>query len=136
MSERALSASAVVDYRTLVAQLQQLESRLDLKLDELRGLVESSLAGPGGRDRLALTFAETALRLGRSPRTVARMVQRGELHPVVIAGSRMISAAELVRVTTPKTDRVRGRPPRKLADDMPATPASVEALLARHRKRR
>ncbi len=81
-------------------------------------------------ERLAYSHAEAAKILGRSPRTIARMIARNELHPVLVSGKWMISATELVRLTTPKEERRRGRPSRKGVSN-PATRASVEALLKR-----
>ncbi len=84
--------------------------------------------------RLAYTFAEAGKLLGRSTRTVARMVVAGQLHPVTISGARLISAAELARVCTPKGEnRRQARAGRTRAADPRKVAAGIDAMLRRQR---
>lgn len=95
----------------------------------VREAVQESLAG-AELGRLTFTFAEAAKKLGRSARTVSRMVERGELHPVKVAGKRMISARELERLTTPAIEKRRQSVAHRTGQSS-ATRASVEAMLKR-----
>jgi hypothetical protein len=82
-------------------------------------------------ERLAYSFAEAGERIGRSSRTISRMVRANEMETVTIGNKQMIPASELLRITTPKKQLPRGRPPRKSGGGKPATRASVEAMLKR-----
>lgn len=83
--------------------------------------------------RLAYSFAEAGQLLGRSPRTVHRMIARGQLHPVEVNGAKMISARELTAITTPKErTRSRSRPERSSGNPKKAA-AAIDAMLRRRR---
>lgn len=91
---------------------------------------------PARGERLVYTYVEAAQLLGRSPRTVSRMIARAELHPVKVNGARMISAAELQRLTTPSSEirrQARGARARKSIGDSRKAAAGISALLRRRR---
>ncbi len=100
---------------------------IEVVLAEVRALRAEQKQLP----RLAVNLKEAAAMLGRSPKTVAKMLQRGELMAVTLCGDRMIPMSELKRVTTPKQDRKT--PARRAPVSGSDAKAGIAAMLKRTR---
>lgn len=102
----------------------------------MKKVVREALRELEGRllvQRFTYSFAEAARLLGRSPRTVHRMIARGQLHPVEVNGAKMISARELTAITTPRErSRSRSRPERSSGNPKKAASA-IDAMLRRRK---
>ncbi len=95
----------------------------------IRETLSEGLKAAADMQRLTFTCAETAKKLGRSPRTIARMIERGDLHPVRVAGKRMISARELERICTPGIEKRRSSRAHRTAVTGRAAKREIDAFL-------
>ncbi len=91
---------------------QYMEEAIAALVGEVRKLREEM---GRGSEPLTVAYGEAARLLGlKSPKTISRMVKRGELMPVLVSETLMIPTAELRRIATPKQEKARrGGAPKK-----------------------
>lgn len=93
----------------------------------------------GERDsaQLSVNFAEAARRLGfKSSKTISRMEKQGLIQSVLLSGTKMIPVSELVRVTTPKPEKVRrGGAPKKSTYSVDDDVARLAEMIRQRRRR-
>lgn len=106
-------------------------------LEELRGL--RKLVEAKRRRPLAMTYTMAGQEICRGPKTIARMVERGDLLSIRGEGkSRLIATEELERWVAERQEKPRrrsGGPKKKEKYSAAAEAARLDAMLRQRRKR-
>lgn len=112
---------------------RDLLERIERKLDALERKIGAINLPPR-----AVDVPDAARLLGRSPKTVRRMILAGELGTVLMLGSRMVPMSEILRLTTVITTARRSVPSVKrgpTAKRMASARERAEAIRALSKKR-